>query len=558
MYKSSVIDDDTILVSALPNKKLTPEDYDKKFLQAIMNKYSVENVEPHKNPQYSIVTSGTTANNELTITTINSLVSGLNTTLSSVLTANEYVLESILLDAYMGRAYESVYANINTDYKIEYPKLTDEFNEDELNQVKAEIESFNHVINIENFIRESMAGTFREGNYSSYLKLDKDGDQVVSAVIDHYPLELCYPSDYYIGGENLLEFDISKLKTMLQKSYPKTRKTKKAVYFEKLQSEVEANFPEEVVKAYKDGENIVVLNHLNSGYMKINSMGRKFGVSPFFKALKPLVVLNNIENADVADSKTRSKKIIFQKLRKELLGNNGDRKGFAEMQYAHSAATAALKTNFCLYTAPAFVEDVSYVVDNSTNDKSADAVKTYTSKLLTALGISFTDSELSSYSIANISVSQLMKTINSISEQVETILHKYYQVYLDAIGLPPQLAPTIKVMDSELMEWNLKKEFAQFAFSTLNASRETTFNLIGLDLEDERQKRERENEAGFDAVFYPRPTAYNSAGGTTTDPTSGIVDTDSEGNEITNGRPKSSENKEKQAFDETYSQEVRQ
>ena len=115
MYKSSVIDDDTILVSALPNKKLTPEDYDKKFLQAIMNKYSVENVEPHKNPQYSIVTSGTTANNELTITTINSLVSGLNTTLSSVLTANEYVLESILLDAYMGRAYDSVYANINTD-----------------------------------------------------------------------------------------------------------------------------------------------------------------------------------------------------------------------------------------------------------------------------------------------------------------------------------------------------------------------------------------------------------------------------------------------------------
>ena len=453
----------------------------------------------------------------------------------------------------MGRAYECIYSNINTNYKLSYPTPTDEDSEEVFERVKAEIENFNKFIGIKDLIRDAVAGTFLEGNYSTYLRLEKTGNDITSAVIDHYPLDICYPSDYYIDKDSILEFNIQTLRDRLSKTYIKSRKEKKAIYFERLQKEVEANYPPEVYKAFSNNENIARLNDRYTGFMKINDMDRKFGVSPLFKALKALVVLDNIEKADVADSKARSKKIIFQKLRKELLGSNGERKGLAEMAYAHEQAVAAINTNFCLYTAPPFVESLEYVVDKSTNEKTSDSVKIYTSKLLTALGISFADSELSSYSTANISVEQLMRTINSISEQLEKILNKYYQIYLDELGLPKELAPDIEIIDSEMMEWALRKEFASFAYSTLNVSRDTVFKLVGLDVEDEKQKRISEKEDGLDEIFLPRMTAFNrSKDGLTDD-----ITVAPNGEEVQNGRPPSSDNPAKQAFDEEYSKEVR-
>lgn len=551
LYHGTQISDSSILVTAEElrkegdNNATSTDKYDEYFLKAIMNKFSP--TAEASTRKYSVVRTDRQSNNALTLDKINELSVGINSNLDKVLSANNYVLQSILVDAFLGRAYECIYSNINTEYKLEYPKSISEEDSRTYNQVKDEIDSFNEAVDIEGTIKECVVGTAREGNHSTYLRLEKSGNEVVSAVIDHYPLSYCYPSDYYINGENLLEFNIDKLKDALSKTYDKTRKKRKALYFEQIKEEIKENYPEEVYEGYENKETKTRLDPLRTGFMKINSMGRKFGVSLFFKALKPLVVLNNIETADVADSKTRSKKIIFQKLRKELLGNDGTRKGFAEMEYAHSAAAAALKTNFCLYTAPAFVEDLSYVVDDSNNDKTSDSINIYTSKLLTALGIGFVDSSLSSYSIANISVTQLMRTINSISRQLEGILHKYYCVYLDAIGLPPEYAPKIHIVNSEMMEWNLKKEFAQFIYSTLNVSRDTAFKVVGLDLEDEKKKRLLENEENLETVFYPHPTSYNSnatigGGG---------------GEKVSAGRPPSSQNTEKQEFDKNYSQEVR-
>lgn len=504
--------------------------------------------------RFSLVDNGASVSNvAFTLEDLNLIAANINTNQNTLLTANQYILQSILLDAYMGRAYEIIYANINTEYRLTYPELSEDYTEEDLEKVKTEIENFNKFINIEKNIKEPIMGVFREGNYSMFLRLVRDGENIVSALIDHYPLKVCYPSNYLVDGDTILEFNIAEMKARIKSNYPKTRKGRKEIYFEKVSNEIKANYPEEVYQGFVDKESIVRLDDRYSAYMKINDMGFKYGVSPFFKALKALVVLNNIEAADVADSKTRSKKIIFQKLRKELLGNNGEKKGFAEMAYAHQAAAAALKTNFCLYTAPAFVEDLSYVIDKSTNDATADSIKTYTSKLLTALGIGFADSELSSYSIANISVDQLMRTINAIARQLERIYNKFYQVYLEELRLPKALAPEISICDSEMMEWNLKKEFAQFAYSTLNVSRDTAFRMVGLDVKDEQQKREVENAEHLDAVFSPRPTAYNSS--VTVDNEQSNLDAD--GEEIRRGRPKSSDDIGKQAFDEEYSKGVR-
>lgn len=540
MYKGSKLDDETLLVtSPEPAKRFDFAAIEEQILQATIEKYSADD----RTRTYSAIPSESSSNSTLTIDKINSLAININSDISKVNQANAFILQATLTDAYMGRAYECIYSNVNTLIKNVYPELEDGDSTEVFENVKAAIDDFNKCIDIDKFVRDVVAGTVLEGNYNTYLRLTEYQNEVVSVAIDHYPLPLCYQSDYYINGENLLEFDIQELRNRLQKTYPKTRKERKAVYFENLEKEVEANYPEEIYTAFRNKEQIVRLDPTRTYSVKVNSMGKKFGVSPFFKALKPLVILRNIENADVADSKSRSKKIIFQKLRKELLGDYGQRKGFAEMEYAHAAAATALQTNFCLYTAPAFVEDLSYVVDSSSNENTVNTVKTYTSRLLTALGISFADSELSSFSAANISVEQLMRTINSISEQVEKLLHKYYEIYLDKLGLPREFAPTVKIVDSEMMDWSLRKDFAKFAYDTLNISRDTAFKLVGLNVDDEKTKREAENDGGYDKVFTPRQNAYNS--------------NVTEATEAARGRTPTSDDLAQQVFDKTYSKEVR-
>lgn len=547
MTLGTVIDDDTVLVSS--DKSANEIDFkslENQILKSAMEQYRTDN----KTKLYSVFERDIPTERKLTLERINELAVGINSDLNKVVEANEYVLQSILVDAYTGRAYEAIYSNINTFYKLEYPKLEETDDPNVLEEVKNAIDNFNQFIDINKIIKDSVAGTIREGNYSLYLRFKKNSkNEIESVTIDHYPLKVCYPSDYCINGENLLQININELSSRLMKTYPRSRKTKKAIYFKEISDEISNNYPEEVVDAYNNKETYVKLDDRFSGYMKINYMDKKFGVSPFFKALKSILVLNNIEAADIADSKTRSKKIIFQKLRKELLGDKGERKGFPEMQYAHSAAAQAIKTNFCLYTGPAFVEDLSYVIDNSNNDNNANLIKIYTSRLLTALGISFADSELSSFSTANISVEQLMRTINAISEQLERILNKYYQIYLESIGLPKEFAPLIHIIDSEMMDWSLRKEFAKFAYDTLHVSRDTVFKLVGLDLDDEHNRRKFENESDCDEVFTPRKTSYDNSSET--------VNNESETEDGRKSRVDEDLNEDQKLLDQEYNETAR-
>ena len=272
-------------------------------------------------------------------------------------------------------------------------------------------------------------------------------------------------------------------------------------------------------------------------------MGRRFGVSPFFRCLKPLIVLNNIEAADVATSKSRSKKIIFQKLRKELMGTNGDKKGLAEQALAHESAATALKTNLCLYTAPPFVEDLQFITDKTTGAESATLLKAYTSKLMTALGIGFADSEISTVTVASISIDQMLRTINSITQQLERILYKFYQRVLEANKFDPELAPEIKILNSEVMDFQLKRDMAAFVYNTLNGSLETALDYVGLDIEEEQRRREAENNDGLEEIFTPRINSYTVPAGKAT------TTTDNETKTKKTGRPANSKNKEKQAKD---------
>lgn len=531
---ASAIDDNTILVTSDAEK----EDIDTKCDEILRS--ALENYNIKKPEQYSVYTSEETSNTSLSIDYIDQLAIGLNSNIDNLKAANALILRNVIEDSLLGRAYESITSNINTKYRLNYKK---KYNEDVDEQTWADIEylikTFNRDINIENLIQESVGVAYLEGNYPLYLRIKDNG-----AVIDHYPLNIAYPSEYKVNGESVLEFDIDSLKSRLQKTYKKTKKNK-AVYFDTIKNEITSNYPKEVVDAYNNGEKYIRLDSKYSGCIKVNSMGRRFGISPFFRCLKPLIILNNIESADVATSKSRSKKIIFQKLRKELMGNNLEKKGLAEQALAHESAVTALKTNLCLYTAPPFVESLEFITDKTTNSESATLLKVYTSKLMTALGIGFVDSEISTVTVASISIDQMLRTINSITKQLERILYKFYRNILEANGFDPELAPEIKILNSEVMDFQLRKEMASFVYNTLNGSLETALDYIDLDIEEEKRRRENENADGVEDIFTPRVTSYT------------VPSSNNENNEGGNGaqtskgagRPANSKNKEKQAKD---------
>ena len=115
-------------------------------------------------------------------------------------------------------------------------------------------------------------------------------------------------------------------------------------------------------------------------------------------------------------------------------------------------------------------------------------------------------------SVANISVKQLMRTINKISRQLEVVLHKWYQVVLCEQGIDISCAPTVKIIDAEMMEADIRNSLAETLFNKLNCSYETAFELLGISIEDEKIRRKAENDERLEEIFAPRQTAYTTTG----------------------------------------------
>ena len=80
----------------------------------------------------------------------------------------------------------------------------------------------------------------------------------------------------------------------------------------------------------------------------------------------------------------------------------------------------------------------------------------------------------------------------------------------------------------------MRKTLSEYCFNTLGASRETAFEMVGLDIKDEAQRRMSEKDNNYDDIFTPYSTAYTKSG-----------DSNSEG-----GRPADSKNDAKQEYDQ--------
>lgn len=189
------------------------------------------------------------------------------------------------------------------------------------------------------------------------------------------------------------------------------------MFFENMGEEIKATYPKEVYQAYLNKEQYAKLSVEHSCVMRINNQNKKYGLTPIFRALPATLMLESFGKADRATANARSKKIIHQRLHKEILGEDYNRSGFTEQAYAHRNLLDAWRQTTVVVTTPPTVAEIEYV-EPKAETTSIDLMIYYRQKSMNTLGITFLASgNTASMSVANISVKQLMRAINKISRQ---------------------------------------------------------------------------------------------------------------------------------------------
>ena len=522
---TSDLDKDTVV--------LTSKEKAEKWLSEALDKYDP------KNSQYSaVLKDGFVSSYMLTPDLLDSLSDSPQSNLNSILQINSIVRREINKNDLIGITSTSIENNINTSYKLSYRDFADQRNKQKAKK-KAElfINDFNEQINLRKLIRNSISGTFDEGNYCICLRRKEN-----SYIVDYYPLGVAVISDYEINGEPVLLINIRELTNRLQKTMIKNKKGK-AIFFDSIKEEIRANYPPEVYNAFINKEEFARLDVRYSGVMRTGNLRRKYGLTPFFRALYPVSMLDTFGQADRVNTKAKSKKIIVQLLNEKLIGESGDKDAFEEMAYAHENLMEAWRMPTVVVTPPAYVKEIKYV-EPSSDMTNIDTVNQYRNRVMTCLGIGFLSQEgKQTVSTANISVDQLMLNINKIAEQLEDILYKWYQNILVDNGFDKNFAPKIDVIDAEQMSFEVKKSLADMLYSKLGASYRTVYETMGLDIDEERNRREVENSEDYDEIFSPHPTSYTISDNADNENPKGNI----------GGRPrdKNSKNPDKQNYDKT-------
>ena len=468
---------------------------------------AISNYDPSNKIYSTFLNNNINSSEVLTFSRLDNLAINPQSNLDNILEINNIVRQYINKDDMIGKTYETIESNVNTTYKISNNEFVVGKNKlKQLEKANTIIENFNMNINIKNFLRCAISTTYSEGNYCCYLRQKND-----NYVIDFFPLGVAIVSDYSVNGEPYLLIDINELRTRLQKTIIKTKKNK-ALFFENIEEDIKNNYPKEVYNAYINKERYAKLDIKYSGIIRTGNLNRKYGLTPIFRALKSALMLETFDNTDMVTSKAKAKKIILQLMRKDIMGQDGLKKGWDDMAYAHDNLMQAWKQSTVVYTPPPCVEDIKYV-EPTTENTNTDLIAQYRSREMLALGIAFLSPEKGqTVTTASITVKELIKTINKISEQVAELLNKWYRVVLFDNGIDSSYSPTITINSSEELEFELKQKLATLLFTTLSASRKTTFDVLGIDLDAETQRRMEENKDNLDEVFKVRQTSYTSSG----------------------------------------------
>lgn len=465
-----------------------------------------------KGQQYSVRFNedSTSTSSSTTIDDLKELATNAQSDISKIRKINILVRQAETEDDIIGKVHESIESNLNANVRYSFKDLPENYDENIKIKADKTIKRFHKEVNINDVMTTAITSTYDEGNCIQYLRSKKNGN-IYHHVIDKYPLGVAIMSDYSLNGIPYVLIDTSELTNRLQKTTLKSKKNK-PLFFANTAEEIKNNYPKEVIDAYTSKEKYAKLDIRRTGVNRFGNMGRAYGVTPVFKALKPKIMLDTFDNTDTVNAKAKAKKIITQIMRKETMGAAYDKKGLEDMAYAHSCLMSAWANPTVVYTPPPQVEKVEYVEPKvELTDESK--VKQYRSRVTSALGISFLNTDgQQTVSTANVSIKQLMRTINKIAERQEVILQRWYEIVLEEEGIPLDYCPTPHILDAELLEFEMKKDLAEFLYSKLNCSFRTAYETLDMDYEEEVSRRENEKKFGIDDILSPHATSFNSSG----------------------------------------------
>lgn len=513
MEKDKKVDDGFVIVSGVDDDTFVMTTNDENMISqrietAVRNYFA-------GNDRYASVFEPDTSASTITLARIDELANNpqndINKTREIANIVDTYIRKNYLI----GMVDTIIRSNLNTNYKVSYNQVPSEKgrnNKKKLENAKRIVEDMLDKIDVKKIIRISIPATFDHGNYFFYMDYSKNQEKYTIHV---FPLTVARIAPYRIDGEPVLMIDMNELKNRLEHNLPK-RKGGKAYFFQKYEEEITKAYPKEIVDAFRNKDQYAILDYRRAGVMRAGEDAdgaSLYGVSQMFRALRDVVILDKFAQVDDNASSVKAKNILVQILRKELLGPGGDRQSMREIAFAHGELTRAVKNKICVYTASAAVEDVKWIEPKS-NLIDKDNVKLYENRVLTTLGIGFLASgNVGSTVSATISLKQLMRQINYISQQLEHILEKYAQVALKEHGIDAEYMPKITVIDSEQLEADIRIDLAKMLYADLSLSRQTILEILGYDIIDETERRQSENEKGLNDVFYPYMTAYTNNGG---------------------------------------------
>lgn len=154
------------------------------------------------------------AEENLTLKDIDDLAEGINSDIDKVIRANAIIRKKIHTNALIGRTYEAIYSNVNSRCTLQYPNPEGRNKQKALKSAQMCIDEFNRQINLQEFVREGIAGVCREGNRIYNLRIDGG-----NYVIDTYPLPIGFVTDWEVNGHPLLAINLKQLENRLKKTY---------------------------------------------------------------------------------------------------------------------------------------------------------------------------------------------------------------------------------------------------------------------------------------------------------------------------------------------------
>lgn len=453
----------------------------------------------------------------------------------------------------IGRVVETIENNINVNYKVNYPKINKKgFKgyKTMFKDMQEVIDNFNKQINIPHLISENALSTYIEGNYIYYLI----GDKTKGYSIVNYPLGIVEVTDMKIDADPVISFNVNELATRINKAkakYGQLKSNKKIKLADILENEIKRDYPVEVYDAYKVKDSYAFLDPSRVGISRINNLKNLYGVTPIFKALSSQLMLDTLDFVDRKNLLDKARKVYFQKTRKELMGKDYQNAMQTNpVGYAHTSLLTAMQDDTIIYTGMPFVESLE-ILEPKTTITEANTILSYRQRVLNALGISFLSGD-SKNSVSTISVnySEILRLVNRITKQLEPVINKYYQVICEENGFPVELAPTIDIESTELIDIDNKLKLVEMLYSKIGVSHETIFGLLGMDIETEKHKRQEENKQKFDEeIFYPHITSFTASGKEDNTISGNDKETNSNGS-------KKSENVDKQEYDQDYQKET--